>query len=1541
MPRALLPSRTPVFILAILAATVLAVAALAVAALPAGASVGAATLESAGVRAVLARELQLPGPAVVSQGGSSGAGSTALPAGELVPGSSTAFSDTYSSPGKPLVSRFFASPVNYRGSDGQWHAIGDQLVASALGGYENAANSFLLQIPDSLSSAVSLTSEGRSVSFTLEGASTALPAVSGDTASCGEVLPSTDLAYASRTSGVLETATLKGSGAPEQLRYVLSASGGLTPREEADGSIVLADGQGTVWFTIPAPVAYSPGAGVESGRALSSTLTASGSSWILSVDTSASWLREMLASGAVAVDPTLEVSGTQECEITADTPTRGYCASTEFQVGYDSTHMVHHGLEQFNLSSLPAAALILNAKLGLYVEAKSTSNSKAVGVYRVTKPWTTSATWETYDGTHAWSTHGGDYANPETKSDASVNPSVGASTGWYYWYPTRMVQEWINGTNAPEGEGYANQGLIVKDKTDNETKNLLSIASSNAASHKPYIEIAYEPRGFGAEPQYTQLSTPLTDKLTASVNAASGNLMLQNEDLHIPGTNGVDYTSTRTFNNLNPEVHDYGRWGDSNFLQLEEHADGAMVLNSASDATFLFEKQSNGTYVTPPGIKATLCTAGHEPCPTTLPSGVTYRVVYHQSGSYVDFTSFGWAYDQSDRYGNKLQAGYTEGIGNITSWTDTQSRKIEYVSVAGHFPSELKDLAGSRHVSYAYEGEGAGAQLTSYTDANGNTTHYHYESGNLNKITTPKGNVILLAYDSHHRIEQLIRTTNSEHTTGPTTKFVYYEAGSAPSPCTSKQKATVVKDADWTTSAAHETLYCANVLDEVEKTIDAAGNESTASFDPFGNRTFSTAAAPGTGLSGNAESFVYDEAGQNALCAITGTSSTYSTCPSTPNTSALVDTFKYKDETNAFSATQLENPEGHSVFACYNQGHQTESEGPACPGSGSEPAGSLQNENDQLTEQHELKFAYNSNGTIGSSTDADGHSTSYEYEGGNLKKIVPPTGSTLGSTTIAVDADSRPHTVTDGAGHIATIAYDKLDRATEIAYTGTGTAKTVKFEYDADGNIAKREDSTGTTRYTVDPLNRITKEELPGSLSNSYEYDAASNMTSFTDGGGKTSYAYNGLDELESMKEPGESTSTTFAYDNDHRLNQINYTSGAKEVYKLEPTTGRPETITAESVTGTTVPKFTYAYKEGEDDASLVQKLTESTGSASTYAYDKLNRLKSAVTTGTNPSLYEFKLDGAGNRTQQTVNPTGSTGGTNTYYVLNSGNLLACRQTVAPPCSGNSSTELSAYTYDGAGDETAITPKSDTSGATFAYNAASELSSLTPSGSGALALSYGGTGQDDLTALGSTTTLQNSQLGLTREVNSAGTSYYARTPNGLLIDQRTPSGHFNPLYDGQGDIVGLVNSSAKVERTFRYGPYGENTHSEGTQTIPYPFGYKSGYRMPGGNTGLGNVTNGLYHYGQRYYDPTTGRWTQRDPLDHLSSTTQGDRFLFVGGDPTNLSDPSGREGIISEIEGEVKRMVEHPETVAVCYKFNVAAGICEALVEPSETSTYE
>ncbi len=43
--------------------------------------------------------------------------------------------------------------------------------------------------------------------------------------------------------------------------------------------------------------------------------------------------------------------------------------------------------------------------------------------------------------------------------------------------------------------------------------------------------------------------------------------------------------------------------------------------------------------------------------------------------------------------------------------------------------------------------------------------------------------------------------------------------------------------------------------------------------------------------------------------------------------------------------------------------------------------------------------------------------------------------------------------------------------------------------------------------------------------------------------------------------------------------------------------------------------------------------------------------------------------------------------------------------------------------------------------------------------------------------------------------------------------------------------------------------------------------------------------DGPYHFGERYYDPTSGRWTQSDPL--------GGGYEFDGDNPVNQVDPNG------------------------------------------------
>ncbi|HEV7161758.1 MAG TPA: DNRLRE domain-containing protein, partial [Solirubrobacteraceae bacterium] len=803
------------------------------------------------------------------------------------------------------------------------------------------------------------------------------------------------------------------------------------------------------------------------------------------------------------------------CMMSSSEPTKSACG-TSLSAGYTSSPVAtKRSLLKFTMPYDSEELTILSARLELDVASTTTKETAAMGVYRVTTPWTTSATWNTSNGSTNWKTAGGDFAN---NSEAAINPAVGASKGWVYWNPTEMLQRWFNGTGAPAGQSNPDLGFLVKDVSEGTTNNMVTFSDSEY-ENEPSLSYESAPRGVGVSSQYTLLSTQLTPTSTMSVNAASGDLLLQSTDLQIAGR-GISFSSERDYNSLSAAPYGYGEsWGDSNSSHVLPEAEGTLAYTDSTGEVFAFLK-SGVNYITPPGIDATMCAAGSEaPCPKELPSGVKYEIVFTPSEVHIGFGHNGPGGEGyfptivEDHYGNSMKASYTSGIEDPTKWTDTEGRKIEYTETNPYEGyTKITDVSGERSVLFKYEEIVSWKELVKATDAAGKTTTYGYgpglEANHVRKITDPDGHVTLIEYDETGRVTKIVRTTNSEHTTGPTVTLKYDEVGKAPAPCTSTQKATVITDPN-----GHTTTYCANSLDEVEKTIDASGNETSTKYNALGELSSTTAAAPGTSESGGVESLNYDESGRNLLCVIESSSAS-SACPTkSPSTSALVTSFKYKDESNPFSTTQVENPQGASTFACFNDGKQKESEGPACPTSeAGQPAGSLQNENDQLASEHELKFSYNENGTTKSSTDADGHTTEYAYDSqGNLKEVKPPVP--LSPTTITVDADSRPHTITDGVGHIETITYNADSRITKIEYTGTGTARTVKFEYDGDGNVIKREDPTGTTKYTVDQLNRLTKEELPGSLSNTYEYDAASNMTAFIDGGGTTKYKYNALNE--------------------------------------------------------------------------------------------------------------------------------------------------------------------------------------------------------------------------------------------------------------------------------------------------------------------------------------------------------------------------------------------------------------------------------------------
>jgi len=96
----------------------------------------------------------------------------------------------------------------------------------------------------------------------------------------------------------------------------------------------------------------------------------------------------------------------------------------------------------------------------------------------------------------------------------------------------------------------------------------------------------------------------------------------------------------------------------------------------------------------------------------------------------------------------------------------------------------------------------------------------------------------------------------------------------------------------------------------------------------------------------------------------------------------------------------------------------------------------------------------------------------------------------------------------------------------------------------------------------------------------------------------------------------------------------------------------------------------------------------------------------------------------------------------------------------------------------------------------------------------------------------------------------------------------------------------LTDSSGNEVNAYDYDPYGVILNT-GTNSVTNPFQYEGGYF---------ESSTGLVKFGTRYYNPNLGRWTQQDSASgSLSHPDTLNRYLYVGEDPVNQVDPSGKD----------------------------------------------
>jgi RHS repeat-associated protein len=124
-------------------------------------------------------------------------------------------------------------------------------------------------------------------------------------------------------------------------------------------------------------------------------------------------------------------------------------------------------------------------------------------------------------------------------------------------------------------------------------------------------------------------------------------------------------------------------------------------------------------------------------------------------------------------------------------------------------------------------------------------------------------------------------------------------------------------------------------------------------------------------------------------------------------------------------------------------------------------------------------------------------------------------------------------------------------------------------------------------------------------------------------------------------------------------------------------------------------------------------------------------------------------------------------------------------------------------------------------------------------------------------------------------------------------------------YDGGGTVRYLTNSTGGQTDTYDYDAFGNLVRKTGTTPNNYL------YRGEQYDSDLG-----LYYLRARYYNPATGRFLSRDPLDgNMTDPKTLHKYLYAGGDPVNAMDPTGRIELM-EYLGTIKKVLVSPGMVA-------------------------
>ncbi|HUE70455.1 MAG TPA: putative Ig domain-containing protein [Pirellulaceae bacterium] len=830
-----------------------------------------------------------------------------------------------------------------------------------------------------------------------------------------------------------------------------------------------------------------------------------------------------------------------------------------------------------------------------------------------------------------------------------------------------------------------------------------------------------------------------------------------------------------------------------------------------------------------------------------------------------------------DAAGNETRFAY-DGAGNQTSITDAagQITRFEY-DAAGNLTRQVDALQNATQFTY----DTAGNQLTetrtlttpagsrtlvtrtdyddsgrpiAVTDAEGNTTRTEYdELGNQRATIDALLRRTDFIYDERGQLVEMRFADGTKSTTeydaagrriastgrgGETTHFEYDALG--------RLTATIFPDAtplNPDDNSRTRTEY--DAAGRVRAQIDERGNRTEFEYDLVGRQTLVRDALL------HETTTEYDAAGRSVAV----------TDALARTTQFVYDALGRQVETRFADGTTRQtdyDPLGRVIAETDQAGRVTQFE--------YDSLGRLTAVVDALSQRTE--YGYDEAGNLVTQKDANEHVTRYEYDGlGRRIATQLPLGQ---RSSTAYDAVGDVANATDFNGDTIEYEYDENSRHLAKLFPD-GTS--VSFTYTPSGQRETYVDARGTTSWEYDERQRLVRRTDPDGTAIEYTYDVAGNRTSVSTPAGTIAYAFDALNRLSSVTDP-QGGLTDYTYDAAGQLVRTDLPNGTWETREYDAV-GRLEFLENRS-TSDTISSYRYTLSPtGRRDA-----VVEHDGRRVDYFYDDLDRLTGEQITDAllgNRSI-GYTYDPVGNRLTRSDSGEGTTG-----YTYDANDRLLTESL------GGSTTN---YTYDDNGN-TLSRVASAVDQVFYEWDFENRLV-------GAEVTDAAGTRQIDYAydadGIRVSSTVADSEtrylIDTSHPFQQVAVEY---TPGGIiqasyvhgldLISQTRPStGRSFYHVDGLGSTRALTNALAAVTDRYLYDAFGRTIGQVGSTENVYLFaGEQRDFNL------------GLDYLRARYLSTRSGRLLSADAYPwSVRSPVSLHRLVYVGNNPVNLIDPSGR-----------------------------------------------